>query len=167
MVYEFYIVFLKNKNPLNILARLIRLAENTEYNHVEIMVTARGEFITGRTMSWGAVHPKSRKIEYKKLFEKYDLVKTEHVKINIDQSDAVKILNSLTGRKYSFLQLIVLLFKVAFNALASPMSKVKLNLDKYLICTELVAIFLEKCAGVKFDSVEALTLKDLDKKWAE
>lgn len=169
MIYEFYLVFLQNKNRFNPLAWLIRRAENTKYNHVEIMVQARLDsgHLAGRAICWGAVHPYSRKIEYVRLFEKYDLVKTEPIAINVDQSEAVRVLNSLIGRKYSFLQLIVLFFKVAFNALARPMSKVKLNLDNYLICTELVGIFLEKCAGKKFDSVEALTLKDLDRKWTE
>ena len=166
MHYEFYLVFLKNKSRFNILSWLIRRAQNTKYNHVEIMVrSVCGTRQLGSGVSYGAVYPYSRKITYPKLFKKYDLIKLEPIAIVGSEHDAIKELNRLCGRKYSFLQLVVLLFKVLFNELAEPVSKVKLNLDKYLICTELAAIFLEKCAGAKFNSAEALTLKDLDRKW--
>lgn len=163
MIYEFYILFLKNNSRYNIFAWLIRKAQGTEYNHVEIMVRAVGSNLG--SVSYGAVYPVSRKCKYSEVFNHYSLVKTRPVKISIDQYEAIKVLNDLCGRKYSFLQIIVLLFKISFHLLTSPMSKVKLNLDKYLICTELVGIFLEKSKGFQFDSDEALTLTELDKDW--
>jgi hypothetical protein len=164
MKYEFCLVFLKNKSRFNILSWLIRKAQNTEYNHVEVRV--RPAEMLGLGVSYGAVWPVSRKTNYIDLFNKYDLVKIQPVKIKVDQYQALKILNAELGKPYSMAQLFVLLFKVAFNFLAQPVSKVRLNLDKYLICTELAGIFLRDACGVQFPSVEALTLKDLDKDWS-
>jgi hypothetical protein len=164
MTYEFFLIFLKNKSRFNVLAWLIRLAQKTDYNHVEIVCRPKPPKL-GAGMSYGAVHPQSRKLSYPLLFQKYEMVDIRPIDIVVDQYKAIEILNGLLGKPYSFLQLIVILFKVAFHALARPASKVRLNLDKYLICTELAGIFLRDAAGADFPSVEALTLKDLQKDW--
>lgn len=162
MTYKFSILFLRNKSKYNLLAWLIRKAQGTEYNHVEILVRSEN---SAYGTSFGAVFPESRKLDSYNLFKKYDLIHARPIEIKIDQYAAIEILNYLIGRPYSFLQLVVLLFKVACNSLTIPASKVKLNLDAQLICTELVAIFLERAKEISFPSVEALTLKDLDKDW--
>lgn len=162
MKYKFSIIFLKNKSKYNLLAWLIRKAQKTEYNHVEILVKHE---MSAFGTCFGAVYPKSRKTNIVKLKQKYEIIKERPIEIKIDQYAALQILNLLCGRRYSFLQLIVLLFKISFNFLTIPASKVKLNLDARLICTELVGIFLERAKEFSFPSAEALTLKDLDKDW--
>lgn len=164
MNYEFVLLFLKNKNRFNLLSWLIRKAQNTEFSHVEILCRPVVGGL-GRGVSYGAVFPKSRKESFDDLCKKYEVIDQKPIKITIDQYSAMTVLNSELGKPYSFLQLVVLFFKVAFHCLAQPVSKVKLNLDKYLICTELAGIFLRDAAGAVFPSVEALTLKDLHKDW--
>lgn len=162
MSYKFSILFLKNKSKLNLLAWLIRKSQNTEYNHVEILCRHNSSSLG---YSYGAVWPYSRKISEHDLLEKYDLIIERPIEIKINEYSALELLRDQMKRPYSFLQLIVLLLKISFNSLSIPASKVKLNLDARLICTELVAIFLERAKEISFPSNEALTLKDLDKDW--
>lgn len=157
----YYINFLRNKNEANIFSYLIRAAENTVYNHVEISVDDGNKEIF-----FGAVSPVSRVATKEELLSHYTIIKKRKLSLKqgVTDREALDYLVSMLGIEYSVLQNVIIACKLFFVKLRNWFNSVKLNLSKYLNCTEYAGDFLqEKCSIQKvFASTETLTLKELD-----
>ena len=161
-MYTYYINFLRNKNEANIFAYLIRAAENTPYNHVEISC----ELLGAPTEFFSSVMPVSRMASKESIEAHYTIIKRRKLKLkpNVTDQEALDYLHSLLGRKYSLSQNIIIALKLSIHCLKNMFNSFKLNLDKYLNCTEYCTDFItEKCVINKtFVSTETVSLTELD-----
>lgn len=162
--YDYYLAYLRNKNEANIFAFILRAAENTEWNHVEIMRVPRNR-PTEATAFYSAVLPQSRRAKESEVLAHYSIIKRRKLTPKLSDADMEALLNSYLGREYSLLQNFVIALKLSFHcAVRKFFNSVKLNLDKYLNCTEYCGrIIDEGCeSNFKAVSLETISLRDLD-----
>lgn len=160
--YNYYINFYRNKQEYNFFAYLIRAAENTPYNHVEICAELKN--CPEVSMYYSAVIPKSRKATQKEIDDRYTLIKRRKLDVQVSDVEAFRILHKYLDKEYSILQNFVIAMALSIHQLKSYFLSVKLNLDKYLNCTEYCARFEEEACFKKFPSTESVSLKALDTK---
>lgn len=159
---KYYVLFLRQRSKHNIFARAIQLVMNNEANHVEILEWPDGTPLNEAT-SFGAVSPKSRAIKFKDLCGHYYIERWIELETDISPASCHLILQSLTGKYYSPAQILVIMMKLVFGKLLSFLPYVKLNLTKYLICTELVGVFMQEACSYRFEqSCEALTINEVE-----
>lgn len=159
--YNYYLNFYRNRNESNFFAYLIRAAENTEYNHVEICAELKAD--TSVQTMYSAVIPQSRAISGHLIDKKYKLIKRRKLDVKVNDQEAFYILEKYLYREYSILQNFVILLKLTAHKFKNFFNSSRLNLDKYLNCTEYCSLFLEEACDKFFISTETVTLKELDK----
>jgi len=156
---QYYLCFFKNKNPLYFFARIIEWVDKTNYSHCEIVKVVDDNW--GEAISYGSVFPKSRKIKLSVFKKKYELKKAIPLVVKTEHAESV--LEVLLGKPYSVAQIILAGLKILTKGYFKSLSRVKLNLSKSLICTELVGIFMQEACGLRFDiSPEVLSLNDCE-----
>ena len=135
---------------------------NTDWNHVEILEREDYEQMTD-SLCYGAVNPCSRVTTFSKLLDNYYFEKAIELNLNVSAIDANTILNKLIGKPYSIVQILFISIRLFFGRLLNFLPYVKLNLTKYLICTELVGIFMQEACGYRFaTSPEMLTINEVE-----
>lgn len=159
---EYYLAFFQNKNRLNPFARIIELVEKRQTSHVEVVKIT--EYKTDEAIIWGSIFPKSRKISLLEFKKHYKVERMIPLKVIYPDSSCDLILDSLCGKRYSFMQVILTGIKILAKGSVSKLSFVKPNLSKYLICTELAGIFMQEACSYRFEqSPEILSLDEIEK----
>jgi hypothetical protein len=158
--YNYYINFLRNKNERNFFDFIIRYAENTTYNHVEISCELKT--CPEVNFFYGSVMPISRMATPEQISKTYTIIKRRKLDVVVTDVEAFAILYKYLGKEYSILENVVIYLKISIHCMKKYFTSVKLNLDKYLNCTEYASRFLEEACGKTFVSVETNTLLDLD-----
>lgn len=161
-MYDYYINFLRNKNERNLFSFLIRTAENTPYNHVEISCEIPS--LPSSRMFYSSVWPVSRAATQRLIDEHYTIVKRRKLKLKVTDDEAQENLHKELGRKYSLMQNIIIFLKLSVHCFKNLFNSFKLNLDKYLNCTEYCGLFLTSSCEIKKDfvSLETISLTELD-----
>jgi hypothetical protein len=153
---KYYSVFFKNKNPYYIFARLIEWVDGTDFSHVEIVKVVDDNWKDAD--SYGSVFSRSRKIKLSELKKHYEIKDAVELAVCVEKPDA--ILESLMGKLYSFLQILLTGVNLITKASISWLPYVKVNLSKALICTELAGIFMQEACQYKFqESPELLSVE--------
>jgi hypothetical protein len=162
MMSDYYLVCLKNRDPNKILAKAIRDIEGIEFNHVEILkVYDTNEVVSYGAVSYGAVSPMSRWCTLDELNKHYEIIEKIPLKLAVTDATATILLASAMGKPYSQLQIVLICAKLLFQKAINWLPYVKLNLDHFLICTELAGNFMDSACNYKIDiSTETLTLKE-------
>ena len=154
---EFYLVFFKNKNPWYVFARIIELVDRTDYSHVEVVKVVDNNWKDA--ICYGSIFPKSRKIKLSELKKHYEIKDTIQLSVVIENPTVV--LDSLMNKYYSFVQILLTGIKLLTGSAISWLPYVKVNLSKYLICTELGGIFMQEACQYKFEtSPEVLSVSE-------
>jgi hypothetical protein len=154
---DYYLVCLRNRDPKKILAKAIREVEGAEFNHVEILKV----YDTSEVISFGAVSPMSRWCTLEELNKNYEIIEKIPLKLAVTDATATILLASAMGKPYSQLQIVLICAKLLFQRAINWLPYVKLNLDHFLICTELAGNFMRDACNYKIDiSTETLTLKE-------
>jgi hypothetical protein len=155
---KYYVGFFRNRDSENIYARTIMQTEGEDSNHVEIL---RFDADTNETICYGAVYPKSRKINLNQLEKTHYLVRAIPIEV-LDSAYADYVLTGLMDKPYSFLQPLLIYLRIKIVMWSKWIPFVKLDLTEYLICTELVGEFLIDACGFKLAlSQEMLGIKDV------
>lgn len=155
---KYYVGFFKNRDLENLYARAIMDTEGENSNHVEIL---RLDTDKNETICYGAVYPKSRKINLNDLEKTHELVKVIEVEVE-DQIYADFVLTGLMDKPYSILQPFLIYLRLKIYEWSHWIPFVKLNLTNYLICTELVGEFLIDACGYNLPiSQEMLGIRDV------
>jgi hypothetical protein len=156
---KYYVAGFKNMRPLYIFADILEIAEGIDWSHVEIIRVENGRWDYATT--YGSIFPKSRGIPLWKFQEHYEMkwIMPLSVKVDYDKADA--ILKGLMNKNYSMVQIFLAAFRILFGFSVMWLNKAKPNLSKFLICTELVGIFMQEACQYRFEtSPELLTLNE-------
>jgi hypothetical protein len=140
---QYFLICLRNKDPKKIFATAIRDVEGVEFNHVEILKV----YDTGEEISFGAVSPMSRWCTLEELQQKYEIVDKIPLKLAVTDAAATILLASAMGKPYSQLQIVLICAKLLFQRAINWLPYVKLNLDHFLICTELAGNFMDSACN--------------------
>ena len=161
---SFHVVFFRQRSKHNLFARSIQLVMNKNWNHVEIVVCEPYQLpINNDALSFGAIAPKSRKAKMSEVSEHYFFEKAIQLHTTVSDDAAMAILEHLLNKNYSFSQILLISMKILCGGLISWLPYVKLNLEKYLICTELVGVFMQEACSIRFEaSPEMLTINDVE-----
>jgi len=155
---RYYVGYFKNRDPNNIYAKQIMALEGTDCNHVEIM---RLDTEKNETICFGAVYPKSRKINLNDLEKTHELMRAVELQVE-DQIYADFVLTGLMDKPYSLMQPLLIYLRMRIRAWSKWIPFVKLNTRSLLICTELVGEFLIDACGFKLPiSQEMLGIRDV------
>jgi hypothetical protein len=148
--------FGKNDKPLAIGSKLIRAVEGCPYSHCWIEVDNN---------VYEAVFPKSRVIPKSEHIKHYDYV--EEFLLFQDSAlhfEMIKFLKGQVGKWYATPQLVLIAIGFLGKKINALVSKVDLNGNSQLICTEFCARFLSKFFNAKIDETfDSISLKDLHK----
>ena len=144
---NYYVGFYKNKNPYYIFARIIEWAQSTPYSHCEIIEVIDDDWASAVT--FGSVFPKSRELPLSEMKKHYDLLYI--IPLMNCSEYSPQILKALMNKNYSFGQILLVGINILTKGLLSCLPYVKLNLSKYLICTELVGVFMQESCNYRFD----------------
>ncbi len=167
---KYYLVFLKNIKPWQPLARLIEIVEGKDYSHCEIMKVVDDDFDNAEFL--GAQLPKSRVCSKKEIEEKYKIKYVVPLIKKVDDKKAEAIFNSLKDIDYSLVQLALIGLKILTKGVFAWLNGIKLNLTKYVVCTEVCGIFMQEACQYRFSiSPEMLSLDEIEdiavNAWAE
>lgn len=151
---KFYLVASKPRAWWNILSPVIMKSQQLKYSHVSILVDING---IGAEM-FEAVYPKSRCIQFKDWCNGHSVVQTREIKIE-DHNAAYGWLLLQKDKQYSMAQLFLILIKKFINKIGF----VKLNNDRFLICSELCGMFISKYSNYAFaNNEDQIDLIDMD-----
>lgn len=157
---KYYVGFFQNKNRCNPFARSIEWAEKTNYSHVEILAVADDNI--DEAWCYGSVFPKSRSTPLSKMKEHYELKLIIPLTLKVSPEKADAILEQMMGEIYSFGQIFIIGFKILFHKSIGWLNTSKLNLSKFLICTEVAGLFMQEACSYDIGvSAETLTLGEV------
>jgi len=158
---KYYLGYFQNKNKLNPCAWSIRIGENRDTSHVEVLRVECGDW--DNAVSFGSVFRKSRKIGLQEIKVHYELKKIIPLYIKIPVAGSDELLINLLDKYYSFVQILLAGTRIVLGAGNPWLDKAKPNLSKHLICTELAGIFMQEACQYRFEtSPELLTLAETE-----
>lgn len=140
MKIRFLLIY--NKAWWALLAPIIRWVEGTKFSHCAIELNG---------IVFESTWPKSRAVSAESYYSHYQLIKV--VELTIPSENwlvSSKIISSNLNKTYSFRQLIWILIDKIAHKLSLKVS-FKYNLGSKLICTELIALYLQNVFDVKFN----------------
>jgi hypothetical protein len=139
MKIRFLLIY--NKAWWALLSPIIRWVEGTKFSHCALELNG---------IVFESTWPVSRAISVDHYFTHYKLVRV--VELDIPQgklNESSKIISSTLGKKYSFAQLVWILIDKISHKFCINMH-LKYNLNSRLICSELMAMYLQNVFDVKF-----------------
>lgn len=156
---KYYLCGFKNMRPLYIFADVLEIAENIDWSHVEVVRVVNNEWSEATT--YGSIFPKSRSMPLAKMLEYYEMKFAIPLVVRVSDDEARIILIDLMGKRYSLAQIVFAGLRILTGFSVSWLNTAKPNLSKFLICTELVGIFMQEACQYRFEtSPELLTLKE-------
>lgn len=157
---KFYLVAFQNKIRWWPFSRILELAEGINWSHVEIVAVRDEDW--HNAISIGSVFPRARGIKYFDLVKKYTPVYCVPLVCKKDPSEALMNLAKLADSKfYSFGQIFMIALRILSNFKLKWLDGIKLNLSRFLICTELCAVFMRDECGYELTvSPEMMTLTE-------
>jgi hypothetical protein len=156
---KYYLAMLKNPKPFYIFADILEIAEGNEWSHVEVVKVVDRNW--DEAISYGSVFPKSRSVKFRELQQHYVLYGLIPLVHKIPEAGCDHLLESLTGKIYSFGQIVLIALRILTGFSVMWLNKAKPNLSKNLICTELVGIFMQEACQYRFEiSPEMLSLNE-------
>jgi hypothetical protein len=157
---KFYVAGYQNRWRWWPFSRILELAEGIDWSHVEIVVVRDDNWRTAVT--FGSVFPRSRAKHLVEMQKHYNLVFTVPLVVKKDPKEALMDLAHLTDSKfYSFGQIFIIALRILTRFKLPWLNGVKLNLSRFMICTELVGLFMQDVCNYELPcSAEMLTLTE-------
>ena len=165
-----------SKKKFNPLARYIMHKQKTNFSHMAILIT-NGE---NKTQVYHATWPLAESLSYEEFISKYEIKNIYALTPPLykEWNQLIELLHNLVKQKsyYSITQLILIYLKIKFSLLNTALKMAILNHEKGLICSELIARFLnygwEIQFSISYDSLDlietskaAKLVEDKSKKW--
>lgn len=142
-----YVVFSRPKPWWMFLDQVFMWVEGTNFSHVAIVLE---DLELGKHWVYESKAPKGRKIALEKWLHGNKIVKMELIDSNFNRySNHYYDLIRMTDKPYSFKQVVTIGWGLVFKATGSKDYYLELNGNRAKICTELVAMFLNRVYGVK------------------
>jgi len=139
--------FSKPKSKLAVVAHIIRFIEKTDFSHVYLQM---GQVIVhANHLGVGVIYAPT-------FFEKNTSVIYEPLEMNRDQFEQIiQIILPYLGKKYGFFQMIGVFIALVCKLPKNPITK------GYL-CSEFIALILQKAYNIKIDKdINLITPKDI------
>lgn len=156
---KYYVCGFKNMRPYYIFADILEFAEKLDWSHVEIVRVVNDKWSEATT--FGSIFPKSRSMPLSEMLEHYEMKFVIPLLVKVEIPKADKILVELMNKRYSLAQIVFAGLRILTGFSVSWLNTTKPNLSKFLICTELVGIFMQEACQYRFEtSPELLTLRE-------
>ena len=155
-VIKIYVVFSISESTFKrIMGKFIEWIDGVPFTHVSILVENIDE-----KMIYESVFPRSKKVSVEDWKKHYKL-KYIYQLPSVDVKLATSLLEEMRGKEYSIFQLILIAVARAFNRFQRYFGN-NINGTKRLICSELVAEFIQKSYNVDFkENIDFISLKDV------
>lgn len=149
MNIKYYLAFYRPKSKLMFLAWVIMWFEKRDSSHCEILRVENDDMDNAK--SYGSIWPKSKVRSWQRMKEVYHCTKVIPLVIS-NKENADKLLGSMIGKYYSLVQLVVIALKILLGSVFKCLGRVRLNMSKFLICTELCGVFMRDAGDYKLTS---------------
>jgi len=150
-----YQCYSKNKFPFNIFAILIKFFSKTNYSHYALSYISE----TGKEVFFDSTGMGVRRMTAERFFKKYEIKKGFKIGKEIPRIEFINFVQYNEGKSYGFIQVIGLLLKILNIVKKNPFGKG----NKYIICNELVILFLNWFNFTTIKDTDSLDLNDTEK----
>ena len=167
MDVKYYLAFYRPKSKLMFLAWVIMWVEDRDSSHCEILRVENGDIEYAK--SYGSIFPKSKMRSWQRMKQVYHCTKVIPIVVS-NKENADKLLGSMVGKYYSLVQILFTGLKILFGSTFKCLGRVRLNMSKFLICTELCGVFMRDAGDynilcspdvLELDEIEDLALARL------
>lgn len=154
------VVLSRSTSWRKVFTKILLLFEKVNYDHCAIIVDGEYQYVYEATI------PVSKASRLEQWLSSHEIV--EEYYLGPATPEKLVWLRRHLGKRYSIMQLLVMALGIVTNKFDKLIANNSINGSKFLVCTELVALYLAQFHGSTFDETpDTISLIDIKKELKE